>query len=231
MVLELLPIALRLDLRGLLDADGRLAVDIFLGDRGYLEILALQRHDGHRDPDQVCGPLLVGDAVIVQFRLVVADFPPTLVTGQDECALDLIAAEIAFELAPEVVEALHGPLGADVVVVAAECNRALALPSGRLDLAQLLLAAHGLDGFVENGVRARRVSAAAGAAQGKHESYCQHRTDDPCHEITSPCERKKGKQVSLILCAAASPDERPLWARAWVYRRLSGTARARTRSS
>jgi hypothetical protein len=57
------------------------------------------------------------------------------------------------ELRPEAVEALSDCLGGEfMLLVIADDHLALALPNGCLDLRELVLAAQGFDGLIEDGL-------------------------------------------------------------------------------
>src|SRR5262249_59367218 len=72
-------------------------------------------------------------------------------------------------------------------VIAVEGDRALGVPAGGLDRLQLLLAAEGLDRLVDDGVGFLVTFRPGRTAEGAHEHRQAHRTEEPAHEIASPC--------------------------------------------
>src|SRR5205814_1529610 len=94
------------------------------------------------------------------------------------------------ELRAVVVEALKGHGRVEVAFVAAEADLALGLPGGRLDGAEFLRAAQGLDALIEDRlhVRAilrllvRAIPRPAETHDAGHEDRHQHRTEEPFHK-------------------------------------------------
>src|SRR5262249_8873151 len=125
------------------------------------------------------------------FHVHVAEFPPSFVAVDDGDTLDLVAHELTLELPARLVKPLHRRLAGELAFVVAEADCALALPGGGLDHAQLLLAPHGLDALVENGLGVLVVLRPGGPSQAGHEGGHEQRTEESCHEITSPCEKEK----------------------------------------